>query len=252
MSEFGEFSKSSFDTESDTEFKELQELQERYEKEGIHFVYEENIIKSHPEINTNIIFNEHPEKLIYFSNFEYNYKEKNFCFDNENYKLCSDNECDDEYFFIAEKIYSDEKVIIVKGTVGYSYDPKDIKLIYVLDENKIYIGSHYRFLQSESDGKLFFDKYKMTNGLVVLNKTSSDGKTESIVQITNNECELLQSSSDSIPYFRFPRSKDGVSVPRAIYNIFKVFQDPNRTHPEIIIPSEFYVYSNEKFTKISE
>ena len=90
------------------ESKELQELQERYEKEGIHFVYEENIIKSHPDINTNIIFSDHPEKLINFSNFEYNYKEKNFYFDIENYKLCSDNEYDEDYFFITQKIYSDE------------------------------------------------------------------------------------------------------------------------------------------------
>ena len=156
------------------------------------------------------------------------------------------------YFFIAEKIYSDEKVIIVEGTVGYSFDPTEIKLIYDLVENKIFVSSYYRFLYSESDGKLFFDKYKMTNGLVILNKTNSDGKTESIVKITNNECELLESELDSIPYFRFPRSKDGVSVPRAIYNIFKVFQDPNASHPEIIIPSEFYFYSDAKFTKIDK
>ena len=80
----------------------------------------------------------------FLSIFEYNYKDKNFCFDSENYKLCSDNEYDDDYFFIAKKIYSDEKVIIVEGTVGYSYDPTDIKLIYDLVENKIYVGSYYR------------------------------------------------------------------------------------------------------------
>jgi hypothetical protein len=222
------------------------------EKPEIHFVYIENIIKSHPEINTNIIFCEHPEKLINFSILEYNYKDKYYYFSNEDYKLYSETKYDEDFYFISEKIYSDEKVIIVEGTVGYSYDPKEIKLIYNLVENKIYVSSYYRFLENESDGKLFFDKYKMTNGLAVLNKTNSDGKTESLVQITNDECELLESSSDSIPYFRFPRSKDGVSVPRAVYNIFKVFQDPNRTHPEIIIPSEFYTYSDAKFTKISE
>ena len=125
---------------------------------GIHFVYEENIIKSHPDINTNIIFWEHSDKLINFNVFEFNYTRS--------------IEEDDDYFFIATKIYSDEKVIIVEGTVGYSYDPKDIKLIYDLVENKIYVGSYYRFLQSETDFKLFVDKYKMTNGLVVLNKTN--------------------------------------------------------------------------------
>ena len=222
------------------------------EKQGIHFVYEENIIKSHPYINTNIIFSEHSEKLINFGIFEYNYKDKNFCFDSENYKSCSDNEFDDDYFFIANKIYSDEKVIIVEGTVGYSYDPTNIKLIYDLVENKIYVGSYYRFLNSVSDGKLFFDKYKMTNGLVILNKTNSDGKTESLVKISNDECKLLESELDSIPYFRFPRSKDGVTIPRTIYNIFKVFENHTVTQPEIIIPSEFYVYSDAKFTKFSE
>ncbi len=236
-------------TLSDEESKEFKESRERHEKQGFHFVYEENIIKSHPHINTNIIFKEHADKLIYYSNFEYNYKEKNFIYDSENYQTNLGDE-EEDYFFITSKIYSDEKVIVVEGTIGYSYDPADIKLIYNLEENKIYIGSHYRFLHSESDGKLFFDKYKITNGLVILNKTSSDGKTEELVQITNNECELHEKTIDSIPYFRFPRSKDGVSVPRVIYNIFKVFQDPNSTHPEIIIPSEFYAYSNVKFTKI--
>jgi hypothetical protein len=270
MSEFDGFGVSNLDCDdSNNDEKDKVDMEEysktmieEQAKEGIHFVHEENIIKFHPDINTNIIFSEHSEKLINFGIFEYNYKDKDFCFDSENYKFRPDTELiskygvcsyiEHNYFFIAEKIYSDEKVIIVEGTVGYSFDPKEIKLIYVLDENKIYIASHYRFLLSESDGKLFFDKYKMTNGLVILNKTNSDGKTESIVKITNNECELLESGSDSIPYFRFPRSKDGVSIPRAIYNIFKVFQDPNASHPEIIIPSEFYNYSDAKFTKIPE
>jgi len=240
-------------TTSEEDTREFKEYQKRYEKEGIHFMYEENIIKSHPDINTNIIFSEHSEKLINFSIFQYNYEEKKICVDDENYKLCTGTEdCnqDDDYFFIAQKIYSDEKVIIVDGSIGYSYDPKDIKLIYDLVENKIYAASYYRLMHCESDGKLFFDKYKMTNGLVILNKTSSDGKTEELVKITNDECKLLETDLDSIPYYRFPRSKDGVSVPRAIYNIFKVFQDPNTTHPEIIIPSEFYTYSDVKFTKI--
>lgn len=232
------------------------------EKQGFHFVYEENIIKSHPDINTNIIFSEHSDKLINFGIFEYNYKDKNFYFDSENYKFHPDTEytnkydvcsvSEHNYFFIANKIYSDEKVIIVEGTVGYSYDPTDIKLIYDLVENKIYVGSYYRFLHSVSDGKLFFDKYKMTNGLVILNKTNSDGKTESLVKISNDECKLIESELDSIPYFRFPRSKDGVTIPRTIYNIFKVFENHTVTHPEIIIPSEFYVYSDAKFTKFSE
>jgi|688.fasta_scaffold563850_1 hypothetical protein len=232
------------------------------EKQGFHFVYEENIIKSHPDINTNIIFSEHSEKLINFGIFEYNYKDKNFCYDSENYKFRPDTEytnkydvcsvSEHNYFFIAKKIYSDEKVIIVEGTVGYSYDPTNIKLIYDLVENKIYVASYYRFLHSVSDCKLFFDKYKMTNGLVILNKTNSDGKTESLVKISNDECKLIESELDSIPYFRFPRSKDGVTIPRTIYNIFKVFENNTVTHPEIIIPSEFYVYSDAKFTKFSE
>ena len=241
--------------------EDAEDAEERSEQ-GFHFVYEENIIKSHPDINTNIIFSEHSDKLINFGIFEYNYKDKNFCFDSENYKFRPDTEytnkydvcsvSEHNYFFIAKKIYSDEKVIIVEGTVGYSYDPTDIKLIYDLVENKIYVGSYYRFLHSVSDGKLFFDKYKMTNGLVILNKTNSDGKTESLVKISNDECKLLESELDSIPYFRFPRSKDGVTIPRTIYNIFKVFENNTVTHPEIIIPSEFYVYSDAKYTKFSE
>lgn len=261
---------SEFKSQNSDKYKEYVEDAEEYtktmieerSKEGFHFVYEENIIKSHPDINTNIIFSEHSEKLINFGIFEYNYKDKNFSFDSENYKFRPDTEytnkydvcsvSEHNYFFIANKIYSDEKLIIVEGTVGYSYDPTDIKLIYDLVENKIYVASYYRILECESDCKLFFDKYKMTNGLVILNKTNSDGKTESLIKISNDECKLLESELDSIPYFRFPRSKDGVSVPRAIYNIFKVFQVPDTIHPEIIIPSEFYVYSDSKFTKFSE
>ena len=47
----------------------------------------------------------------------------------------------------------------------------------------------------------------------------------------------------SIPYYRFPKSKDGVSIPRVIYNIFNIFRDKTSIKPNIIIPNNLNIYS---------
>ena len=67
--------------------------------------------------------------------------------------------------------------------------------------------------------------------------------------VTNPECELLKISDDSIPYFRFPRSKDGISIPRTIYQIFKELEDSTKIKPLIVIPSELYYYNIGRYYK---
>ncbi len=51
---------------------------------------------------------------------------------------------------------------------------------------------------------------------------------------------------NSIPYYRFPRTKDGMNIPRIVHNIFKVFRDENAIKPKIIIPISMNTYRTIK------
>ncbi len=263
-----------FELDSDNNVKvievdeEFYKRQEEYHKKycGIHFTCKSNIIEFHKDVNTNIIMKEHHEKLVFFCNFTENFETSEVMTDGSdeftNYKINNftnnpdDNNCEseeyeyieDSCYFIASNIYSDDKKIIVEGTVGYSYDPRDIKLIYDLELNQIYIGSYYRFVHDPIEGELFYDKYEITNGKVVID-VKKDNTTD-LVTILNDSCKLHEKEHDGLPYYRYPRSKDGIVIPRVVYNVFKVFQDPNVPHPKIIIPSEFYVYEDTKYTSL--
>ncbi len=232
----------------DEYYKKLEEYHK--EHDGIHFTSKKNIIDYHKDVNTNIIIKEHKEKLVFFCNFIYNFETSELMTDStEEFEEYQEECVEDSCYFIARRIYSDDKKIIVEGTIGYSYDPRDLKLIYNLEENIIYIASYYRLLHHPSDANLFFDKYEMTNGKVVIDVEEKEGE---LVTITNNECELLTKDYDGIPYYRYPRSKDGIAIPRVVYNVFKVFQDSDAIHPKIIIPSEWNTYQDIKYTTISK
>ena len=127
-----------------------------------------------------------------------------------------------DIFFTATNIIYENNIIYITGEIGYQGDEKTIKLIYNLSDNQIIINSDYRLMLRDND------KYNGTYNMIV----------------TNPNCELLQ-LDDSIPYYRFPRTKDGISIPHAIHEIFKVFKDPSsKQKPQIIIPCDFYAYAN--------
>lgn len=96
--------------------------------------------------------------------------------------------------------YNREKEIIVEGTVGYHYDKVKVKFYYQLQEKKIIVDSTYRLLRCENENLI--NMCVMTPAL--------DG---SLIEL--KEC---------VPYFRFPRSKEGIEVPILVREVFKIFQ----------------------------
>ena len=55
-----------------------------------------------------------------------------------------------------------------------------------------------------------------------------------------------ESIENSMPYYRFPRTKDGISVLRVIYNVFKIFSYEKVFKPKIVIPNCFNLYNRIK------
>ena len=91
-------------------------------------------------------------------------------------------------------------------------------------ENKLYPNSY----------QIIYDKLKNFEKI----------NDEYFMQEINITKKFQLVSEDSVPYFRFPRSKDGISIPRLIYNIFKVFKNDNvQVKPQILIPIIHNVYS---------
>jgi hypothetical protein len=127
-----------------------------------------------------------------------------------------------DIFFTATNITHENNIYYITGEIGYQGDEKTITLIYNVSTNEIIVHSNYRLMVRDND--TYNGTYKMT--------------------ATNPNCKLLH-LDDSIPYYRFPRTKDGISIPHAIHEIFKVFEDQSITHkPQISIPCKWYTYSN--------
>ena len=145
---------------------------------------------------------------------------------------------DEHIIFAVEKLEEYNNIIYINGTLGYYADPKDdVQFIYDMSENKIYVASNFRVLACQSEHDLFMSNVEISSNKVWKYK---DNK---IVEINTPE-HKLEIEDDGIPYYLFPRTKDGITVPRIIYNIFKVFSDENAVKPKIIIPANFHVYSN--------
>ncbi len=145
----------------------------------------------------------------------------------------------DEYdvIFRADKITNHNDVLHIQGTIGYSFDPIPIKLIYNLKKKEIYIASNYRLLSFQQEYELYKNTYQISyDKYYVYEKDNIEEK------MINEKYEEI--NSESLPYYRFPRSKDGISIPRVIYNIFKVFSNEtvNKDKPEIMIPISFNIY----------
>lgn len=107
-----------------------------------------------------------------------------------------------------------EKEIIVEGTVGYHYDKVKVKFYYDFVEKKIVVDSTYRLLHCENE-----DLIKMCVMTPAL-----DG---SVIKL-----------KEAVPYFRFPRSKEGIEVPKLVKEIFKIFQ--SRKYEDFIKPLIYF------------
>ncbi len=182
---------------------------------------EKSFLKDHPDINTFIIINENPEKTIDYINCSYDSIIKKF-----------DN------IFTADSIYEYNNILHIYGTVGYSADTKDLEFIYDKIGNNIYVNNTYRLLDCDFEYNLFkntfeicYDKYW---------KIENETLNEIII-----EEQYEKNDDDAIPYMRYPRTKDGLTIPRIIYNVFKIFSNPEAIKPKIIIPNNFNIYSKK-------
>ena len=157
-----------------------------------------------------------------------------------------DNEiCDEDIIFIADNIIENNNIVCVEGSIGYEFDRITIKLIYDLQENKIYIASSYRLLGHELENELFKDTFQMSYDKEWVFEKEKENENENYVlkeKIISENYKKIDETA--IPYYRFPRTKDGITIPRVVYNIFKVFSDETAIKPDIIIPNSHNVYSN--------
>ncbi len=147
----------------------------------------------------------------------------------------------DEYdiIFQLDEIIENNNILYISGFVGYSFDDTSVKFIYDMNENKIYIDNQYRTIISIKEYDLFVNTYKI-----------SYDKIWKYEKINNQYCLLertidvkyKENNATSIPYYRFPRTKDGISIPRLVYNIFTIFRDENSIKPLIIFPNNLNIY----------
>jgi hypothetical protein len=149
------------------------------------------------------------------------------------------HEIDDyDVIFIADEIIEDNNIVYLTGTIGYYFDPVYIELLYDLSNNKIYIMTEYRLLSSEREFELYKNTYQISyDKYWTFDKTKNTSNEEIITD------KYQEINNISIPYYRFHRSKDGISIPRVLHNVFKVFssQEPS---PDIIIPIIRNIYKN--------
>ncbi len=181
-------------------------------------------LQDHKDINTAIVINESMNQIDY----------KKIYYDDDIYMY-------DTIFtasIINEFISNDSHLLYVKGTIGYSADTQDASFIFDKKTNIIYVDSEYRLMTGEIENQIYnegfeisYDKYwKFENNN--LNEYKIDVKYESI--------------GNSMPYYRFPRTKDGISILRVIYNVFKIFSNEIVYKPKIVIPNYFNIYSKIK------
>lgn len=189
-----------------------------------------NFLEDHPDINTFVIINENPEKQIDYFTTSFDCVIKKF-----------DN------IFTADIINEYKSrlhhIIHLYGTIGYSADTEDVEFIYDKKTNKIYVYGKYRILGcNDNEYQLFkdsfemnYDKYWTLDNGTIINKLKEINVDEKYDKI----------DTEFIPYYRYPRTKDGLTIPRIIYNVFKIFSNQfisKEDKPKIIIPYYFNHY----------
>ncbi len=148
----------------------------------------------------------------------------------------------DEYdiIFRADKIIENNNILYIIGSIGYDFDSTTIELIYDILDSKIYIASWYRLLIFQEEYELFKNTYKISYDKVWNYEKIND---EYILEENDITSRYFEIDEKSFPYYRFPKTKDGISISRVIYNIFKIFRDEKSIKPSIIIPNYFNIYS---------
>ena len=181
--------------------------------------------------------NNHNNHISKFRIIYSNYKNK---IDSNDGSLVNQSDIDDyDIIFNADEIIENNNILYINGTIGYNFDSTSIQLIYDILANKIYISSSYRLLIFDQEYELFKNTFQMVYDKIWHSEKIND---EYVLQEKDITTKYFKIDEKSIPYYRFPRTKDGISISRVIYNIFTVFQDENSIKPSIIIPNEFNIY----------
>lgn len=149
----------------------------------------------------------------------------------------------DEYdiIFKADEIIENNNILCISGFIGYSFDETSVKFIYDINENKIYIASNYRLMNFKQEYDLFTNTYQISYDKEWKYEKIND---DYLIQEKEINVKYKKIDDTSIPYYRFPRTKDGISIVRVIYNIFTIFQDENTIKPVIIIPNSLNIYNS--------
>lgn len=202
-----------------------------------YYHFSKKIIIENPEVFTFCKLNLSNNKLLVPTQLKY---DPDYVKTIDNYDDVN-NLTDDDIIFITNEICSNESddLIYLEGTVGYIYDPKEVKLLYDKKYNMIMVLSDYRFLHEPVDYKLFNDSFNFTSGI----RPKFNIESKKITFNLDIGTKTIEKNVDSVPYYRFPRSKDGISIQRLIYNIFKIYHGENNTKPYIVVPSEYYYYN---------
>ena len=188
----------------------------------------ENFLEdNHPDVNTFIIINESKTNQFDFIKTSYSGELKKF----------------DNIFTVGvidEYISIHSHILHIFGTIGYSLDTEEAEFIYDKKNNKIYVCGDYRLLGDDSEYELFKDSFEISYDKYW--KINKDDICDRLSEIKlDDKYEMLE--MDGVPYYRYPRTKDGITIPRIIYNVFKVFSDPNvpkENKPKIIVPIFHY------------
>ena len=190
--------------------------------DNIHWLerYEDNFLPDHKDINTFIKINFSFDKEVDFINSSYNDTIRM-------YDMLFTADAINEY------ISTRHHLLHVIGTVGYSADTDDVELIYDKKANKIYVYGKYKLVKSFSDASLYNDYIEISNNKYM--KLERTDKSIKFIEVSVNGKNL---DEDIIPHYRFPRNKEYLSIPRVIFNVFKVFSDtnvPKEDKPKIVI-----------------
>ncbi len=191
---------------------------------------EKSFLKDHKDVNTFIMINDTADEKI--NNEKISYSDTIRLYDT---------------LFVAnivdEYITNSYHIIKVCGSIGYSGDTQYVEYYYDKIANKIYIHGSYRTVHSENDAELFKDTFEMSYDKYW--KLENDGTHHNLKEL-KDECNYEKIDEFTVPYYRFPRTKDGITIPKVIHNVFKVFSESTENKPKIIIPNIFNIYSNIK------
>jgi hypothetical protein len=119
-------------------------------------------------------------------------------------------------YFKATKLDAENDVMVVEGTVGYDFDTTRIRLLYNRAAHTVTVDSGYRVTGLRPENASFRSMFDYTG--------------------TNMHDHL--NGGDSMPYYRFPRSKDGIPIPQLVSGIFGT-----EPLPRLLVPCALYAYA---------